>query len=452
MFTQSSLVGATDDVLSFELPFCQFCPIFAELRMGVLNMTCSRQVTGRHGSKSFASLCRIGLLVVLVSPFIANGTASAASKASGEDPLTVDRLVNEAYAFGRAHPTTFGGVWVDTAERVHVQVVGSSSALVLPVLHAMSDPSNVVVDSADFTIAQITAVRERIAADMPVLRNEGIHVWAVAEKTDQNKVLVTVDPSDPPSSIAALQKLYPAGMLMFDRFRPIQTASRYQKAPPWLGGMQINGPALGAPGFAALCTTGFNLLDQGIYVVSTASHCFPFLAVVDHGRKSGQVGGQKINQITGSGAFPGSTADVEFTPAPQQNGAPGQMIESQGSPTIHVVGELTSQVVGPGVCKSGITTDITCQWFISAIHQTITYADSGLTFNDQVVATNVNLAAALPGDSGGPVWIPDSNGSAVAAGWQSGIFVTTSGQPVGMMIFSFIADALLQLQVSLVMG
>ncbi len=204
--------------------------------------------------------------------------------------------------------------------------------------------------------------------------------------------------------------------------------------------MKLTGLCSATDCLAADCSANFTAYDFATgfqtYYVLTAGHCFFNTSQVTNGV------GLRVGLVVQRFWANGITADVELVQI--DPGTQSPRIITHDPTRQGVVGASGTQVTGISVCKSGITTNETCSWTVSQIHQTVTICDDdpcsqSVTTYDQVVATSPSYGVG-PGDSGGPVYSFNSGDL-----WGEGI--VSGGNKAGTtMIYSYLADELSETQ------
>ncbi|KOV90062.1 S1 family peptidase [Nocardia sp. NRRL S-836] len=299
----------------------------------------------------------------------------------------------------------FGGAWFDAASgRLAVAVtdparageVRSAGARPQVVKHSEADLDKIKQDldslagRADGDRAREHDKRGRTPSEAV----KGLTSWTVDVQT--NTVTVTALAGRSQNAVAGLKKYGDAVKVEY-------TATEPSTAAFLDGGDVLYYGAFGG----GYCSAGFNVrnVSTGLRYVLTAGHCGPAGTAV-FGYTGAQIGtvqaaffptyDDSLVRVTNTGAWTqGPWVDVN----PSQGG-------------VVTVSGYSDSPVGTAICKSGVTTKLTCG-VITAKRETVTYS-GGRTVYD---LTRHN-ACVEPGDSGGSNY--RNSGTRTAEGMTSG--------------------------------
>jgi streptogrisin C len=295
----------------------------------------------------------------------------------------------------------FGGSWFDTASgRLVVGV--TDSRRVAEVSAAGANARVVKRSEADLKaiMAKLDALAGRPAPigggrrvatghRSPLLA--GLVGWHVDPIADS--VIVTAIEGTVPPVLAELAAYGDAVRVEYTPSEPTATTNRLD------GGDVING----------VCSAGFNLRDQatGVGYLLTAGHC-----VDNDGQTVSGQGGVAFGPVV-EHWFPAyDDALIRNTnPSYWSQGPYGDENPSNGA-TFRIIAGSTDALIGSYVCKSGITTKLTCGQ-VRATDETVTA--NGVT----VFGLTRHNACQEGGDSGGPTVGPTAYGN-TAKGVNSG--------------------------------
>lgn len=297
---------------------------------------------------------------------------------------------------------------------------------------AVAHPELLTFDKAQASMNDLTTLQQRILSERALLAHEGITLTSVGIGTGVVEVGIAETSS---RAVGLLEQRYGAHLIhvrLGVTYKPFATR---QDPPPLYGGMEVNDGTYE-------CTNGYigARVINGIayYQLLTAGHCFAYLNRVYH-----QVAGEAPypeGQVNFNSYYSGSSADTEtasltYTGTGFESASNSIITET---PYTHTVDFLEQNQLGQlPVCLSGIETEQTCGFSISATHVTVT-DENGVTLNDQVEAC---CDSAIQGDSGGPVYHYYQAQSINAEGT---LFAgqTQNGNYDGTIVFTFIQDAL----------
>ncbi len=370
---------------------------------------------------------------IAIPPVLRNATATH-SPSIADDPISFTAGDIETEGISPQYSTIYAGFWYEKLDqRLHATFTSITNAQRSAFVHGLHHPEVVVISQgARFTYAYLRSLQARIDHDASALAVAGIHLSGTGQLPNQNKVLVGIRESDS-VLINRLKALYGADAVQIASGQAIQKANsdRYGP-PPYQGGMELEDGTY-------RCTAGYVgerwINGSKYYQLVTAGHCFGEPQTVFHA-----VAGQaplRVGQIN-SRFFNGSTADAESMNITGLNGgaalATNQIITANGYS--HTVDFLnTTQLQGRSVCKSGITTDQSCNFSVTATHQTVYFVTGEVTY-DQVTACCDRVDF---GDSGGPVYNYYQPQAIAAEGITSALYAN-NGVPTGQMSYSFIQN------------
>jgi len=387
-------------------------------------------------------------LAVLASGMVGVSAQVPHIEKPGADPLmtTTDQVV----AVGQTTlAATYGGAKIDRSAGVVDVLLTDITASAVRVLHAgVTHPELLRISQARYTMVQLMALRDRIFGDRAALASQGVHVWGVG--ISFGNVVASI--SDAARTAEALLKeRYGDAVTVVVGPQPTHISGPTQTRlgpPPYMGGMEIDD--IGnyqtvSTGFYYECTAGFIARSQStfqgiaLYYIITAGHCFNAASgeVIYHAVATSQTD-EPVGRVAINSFYEGGNSDSESIGI--QAGyvaATNQIITAE--PYVHTIDYLADtqeSIDGQAVCKSGMTTDQTCNFTVQAIHQEVTSVDSSTgvqtTLYDQVQAC---CDALDHGDSGGPVYHYYQPQAIYGVG------LVADGNSVGQMTFSFIQDA-----------
>jgi streptogrisin C len=323
----------------------------------------------------------------------------------------------------------FGGSWFDS--RLGKLVVGVTQPQSVASVQAAGAEARVV----DHSMAELDAIMDELDAlagkaagsDKAQRAGGGKRQSAVAglttwyvDPTTNSVVVTAASKQAQATALARLDKYGDAVRVEVSAITPVTTANFMD------GGDAINGGS---------CSAGFNLRNSstGQGYLLTAGHC------VTAGTTTTGQGGVAFGPVLESW-FP------TYDDAIIRNDNPGYWIQGPWVDTnpsnggVIVVSGYSDSPVGTSICKSGITTKLTCGT-ITAKDQTVTYS-GGAT----VYGLTRHSACVEPGDSGGANYRVTGNS---AEGVTSGAVLYGAsrrcGQAVGQPTVSWyfpIADSL----------
>lgn len=387
----------------------------------------------------------MGAVALIVGASLGYAQHAAAGSAS---PVQRDPVLRDAEtidAFGTSvNPLLYGGVAVDersgTVRVLLTQVTASAEALFSAQL---LDASRLRFEYSPYSWTALTSAQQRLEAAEPTLAAEGVHVTSVGLGVGRVKVTIA---ETTPASVALIQHAYGAIVEVTGgvKYTTSATATRYDP-PPYLGGMEIDD--LGNAGSITSnnyykCTAGYigyrTINGLPYYQLITAGHCFGEPEVVYHELENAAP--VTIGQVNANWYYSGSNADTESIDIRSGWGSASSSVIT-AEPDVHNVDFLDgTQINGVSVCKSGITTDQTCNFAVNATHEQVTLTDDNgnqTVLNDQVGACCDVLDH---GDSGGPVYHYYQPQNIEAEGTLVGGEIDQNGNFTGQMVYSFIQN------------
>lgn len=235
---------------------------------------------------------------------------------------------------------------------------------------------------------------DRVSADLEGLRPtvKGSYGFGF----DPESATFVVQSEAPKSAFASVISTYP-GLIDFHSGKWDLTSWDNDGQPHW-GGAWVQGDPGG-------CTSAFTIADNNhhAYMV-TAGHCFPQGTVTNMGtawRPSDTYPFYDFEFITGH-SYAGYMYDSATTRRPVKNASnPG---------------------VGYVYCTTGRTSGFNCDWTVRRLNQTMCYGKNGECYHSLAAFNRPSGIPVQPGDSGGPLWVKYSDGTAGVRGVTSGRF------------------------------
>jgi hypothetical protein len=385
-----------------------------------------------------------------------------------------------AYAPGIAHATrtdafyryilansgSYGGLYIDQKAGGIVTVLFTSDVnrnrRDLEKIFPFSGHLRVL--KAAHTYASLLATTHQIAADVDTLRAQGVKLSTWGPDVQANMVRVGLSTLSP-SSEALLRRLYPAVPLEFTT-APVAkiTGTQDELSPPMKGGLGIWETESDAG-----CTASFPLVGPawpggaGNTYWSTAGHCGPPDDLWNQGPQppniqAGHTIGNAFYDTFGSEWSNGSQTENDAAAIADNTTdmtkdivlsdySCGFLCTGVNERVLHGMEQIPQP--GESTCMSGAYSGGEHCSTIISIDNCITY--SGLQKegfpNDTAQICNVafaNLNSTF-GDSGSPVYQPETTGTSMAQGILSGCFTNPDGSCAAESIFTQIAEALTNL-------
>lgn len=259
--------------------------------------------------------------------------------------------------------------------------------------------------SADFSVAGLT-VRVKAIDIEPSTLDRLSDVLEQLSSTVEGSFGFGFDPESgkmmlqsevPPDAFATVMDTFP-GLIDFREGKWDLAASWTNDAQPHWGGAWLWSSS-------TLCTSGFSIADNnGNRYMATAGHCF--------------AQGTSTNMGTAwrpSDGYP--YYDFEFITG---HSVAGYMYDSATS------GRRVKNAADPGVgytyCATGRTSGFNCDWTVRRINQTMCYGPNGACYHSLAAFDRPSNESVQDGDSGGPLWVRYSDGTAGVRGVVSGRF------------------------------
>lgn len=310
--------------------------------------------------------------------------------------LLDDRLqLNPAIDYVSAHPSIFGGVYVDEAAKGALNIASiGDDPLARTALNDLLPPGYPVEwRTVARTTSELDKVRDELISSIPELQASGSTVSSVAIDVRNNMVGLTI--AGPLNDVTdSLMTSY--GSALEIKTGPMlvgASCSSRSSCTPWRGGIEI----LPGDGGGLQCTYGFNVRSTSsntVYMM-TAGHCDN----EDWQHDGYSIGTTNLNNLLTSGHTLG-----DFQRVPTFLASPENLVYySSTDPSRSITADRTyaHQIVGDYVCASGYTDGNRCGY--------ITNSDFyyGIIFRGSAVYMWGKLAGfrSDPGDSGGPVLI-----------------------------------------------
>lgn len=251
----------------------------------------------------------------------------------------------------------------------------------------------VEVTTAQYSWQQLLDATKVLDKNAMELQGSGIPITTWGPDFDSNRVVVTLSAKSG-NAQKALESLVGEIVTVSDRLLTPEPAGRENDISPFYGGNHIVSSA------GRHCSSWFPASVNGTARQLTASHC--------------QTGTWKVASGGSMGAtvrtMLGGTVDAQTIP-----GSGSGKVWSTSTAYRSVVGYTNSNYVGERVCTSGYVNLEVCN--VEIYNPSISVSYSGVTLTDTVYAKQVGqLAAFTPGNSGGPVYVINSNGSVTARG------------------------------------
>jgi hypothetical protein len=332
-------------------------------------------------------------------------------------------------------------MWYDDAGELHVGFSRNSDvyeAALNDAVH-LSDVVHAVPVQRSWN--ELVSIQERIDSQMGQLKTVGVDITGTALLPDRNKLKVWVSDLNNASAAAILALVEPGVVELGERAN-LRVANRDNVGPPWVGGMSLLGPCTYSTDcLLAGCSANFVIYsyiqEARFYSILTAGHCFDMLGQVTTGS------GVRVGTVVRNMFYkPGSRADAEeITVDPLME---SYKIIGKDPAQHNVVALKVTQVLNEqSICKSGITTDQTCSWTISAVHATEVLCLDPSCSTEAVIFDQVEATRSSPGvnygDSGGPVYKYETGGVRAHG------IVSAMNQTGTLMTYSFLSSVLLDM-------
>lgn len=308
--------------------------------------------------------------------------------------------------------------WIETDKTIEIFASGDTSDL-QKFVSADAAGSSFVIRAATYSLAQLTAARETLFANSPVLPS-GQRLIGAAPLVDGSGLKISVESAAVGSRMSdgtiarTLSELAALPVLVGTDEIPVN-ASRYNDSAPYVGGAYLSNNV------GRSCTSGFTIgtLNAPNPQILSADHCTPATGA---SWWSGNV--QDVPHFLGSGQgqAPGGS-DLERIEGTNNALAAYVYVGATTANTTTPIRGWTNPIVGASVCYSGAPSGTVCNNTITQTNEYICYLnDPGAPCYDFLVRTvqQSGIPAAGNGDSGGPV-IQAGGGGAYATGIISGI-------------------------------
>ncbi len=320
----------------------------------------------------------------------------------------------------RDHAANFGGEAIDHAhgDVVTLTFTDQLAAHRAALLSLFPYPDHLRFLQGTYTASELRDFSARVVGDLAALNGAGAHVVSVGPDYATNSVRVAVSS---PAGEAAVRHTFGSLPLEF----AITAAShpvgdRNQDAPPMMGGMGIWSCNNDACLSATECTAGFIVTDGSSFYMSTAGHCTLQNLAFEQGPTFAS---NYIVGVAGASRFDNGD-DAAVVKLFVQSDKTNNVYLSQQScgflctqRNIRIIkGQENFPTQGESACMSGATSGGEHCGTVTAIDQCVFYAEFNITLCSQEF---VNWAAS-PGDSGSPWYMPQTSGTSIAQGIESG--------------------------------
>ncbi|MEO7556172.1 MAG: FG-GAP-like repeat-containing protein [Acidimicrobiales bacterium] len=290
----------------------------------------------------------------------------------------------------------YGGAWFDESGVLHVGVAGSAPAI--------AAPDGVQLDGVTFSVDDLTAVHDAIAADVA---SGALDAWGVAT--------VAIRPQDQAVVVGVTGDLATAGPDLVARYgdavvaepvTPPQLASRSTDQRLTSGLELTSSQSVGFVG----CTSAFGTHISTLQLVTTAGHCQETATSAQwRVGESAPPFGSSTRKTFGDG----SRADSLVIAVPPGKASLVDCVYESDAVCRPVSGYVGTLYPGQTVCKSGFRTGTTCG--------RITDVSTTVNFGGVVLRGLVRMCGIVnAGDSGAGVYHVVGGGAAVADGILSG--------------------------------
>ncbi|AXX29936.1 hypothetical protein KCV87_07285 [Actinosynnema pretiosum subsp. pretiosum] len=350
-------------------------------------------------------------LVAVVAASTALGTAPAALAGTGpgdwdrmlaQQPLIAAADAIKAEVDRVGYPDGFAGIALED-DHVALWWKGAPPAAVTEAVAKAAAEAPVRVERAAHSEAELRAA----AKDLEARRGPGSAVHSIKVPADGSG-LVLGTRSDAVARSLATTADVPVRTVVEE---PLVPVSRQNDSPPWKGGATI------VLNNSAACTSGFSVRNgDNARFLLTAAHC-------------GQ-SGVRVTDPTGEhiGNVGARHGDHDIMLIPTGNVVNRQYVGGGDSNSTEVVRGWGDVHVGEYLCQSGVTSARETGSQVCNIKVLFFYADR----EDLVEGEQMNgRPAARPGDSGGPVYGPSSDGGVIA----KGTVTRTAGARIGFQDF-----------------
>ncbi|MEV1086031.1 S1 family peptidase [Streptomyces sp. NPDC050211] len=332
-----------------------------------------------------------------------------------------------AFELARQHPDDLGYPWLDTESG---KVVLNSVSAKGGTLAAGFQKKQTAVEGSRAT--------ERSYRELEQIKHEAIGltdkdvpdgkaIFETAPDGEHNRVLITVKRLST-SLASALGHRYGTDAIALvhapDRAQG-STQDRQSDTSPFYGGALINAPA-------GSCTSGFSWIYGGEYMMVSAGHCASeggsvstpaqnMGTVTETVRENWNEGdGQGTQLFPGQTRFRGDLSLIAMDPDRRSTGrvyrAGSNATTGQSAPVSGIWQRRAA--VYDQYCTSGQRTGELCGWLVVRVEFDHRYGDGTVARN--AVRGQKRGQCTLPGDSGGPLYTVNANGSVTGKGIHSG--------------------------------
>ncbi len=349
------------------------------------------------------------------------------------DPLSSPNMAAKPghafYDYLAQHQAELVGEWIDQLAdgTVHVVFTGHVAQHQAALRALFPFSGHLVVEGAAHAYAELSRGQSLLEQQAGTLRRDGADIVSFGPDVRSDSVVVALTSLDAHSEFL-VQAAVPGIPVSF-----VQSPLRHlagdlmQSAPPVRAGQNIY---TSDGNFIYSCTSSFVVTDGSTFYVSTAGHC----------GFGGAYGGGSTSNLwiqgpDGSGGYIlGSTHGVNFGPSDDAE-VLNLEVQSDKSAQIeldhthcgflglsdcynlrNVRNEENFPVGGEVTCMSGARSGGEKCGTVTAIDQCVFYSAQNLTLCHQEFASY----AAIPGDSGSAWYQPQSNGTSLAQGIESG--------------------------------
>jgi len=345
-------------------------------------------------------------------------------------PETLATALSDAQRLAGEHPKDFGYAWVDRATgRVMLDVATDNGRRLAEHLTAPPDTSRTASRGDTAAAAPRPRLRQaaRPQADLERVKDEVIAldgVWVAEVDPQTARVVVTVTKlSD--ALAARITKAYGTDTVTVrvdPGYQPGSTAARSSDSSPFWGGSYIITPT------GTVCTAGFPWeSSEGTHML-TAGHCAPYggsvstpatsMGWVTPGSRETWTKGTGTVYLSGQSRYRGDLALIDT-----DSGKSVSPSIYTGERDYRRVREMIGRYVqvGDEYCTAGISSGAVCGWEVIATGVNYKYGGTGETVRNVVRGEKTSGRCILGGDSGGPVYGVNPDGTVTASGITSGV-------------------------------
>lgn len=342
------------------------------------------------------------------------------------------------------HQAEFAGMSIDQLAGgvVTVRFTGHVAEHAAALARLVPYPNMLRVVAASHSESDLVALRDAVTAHADELARSGLTVESVGPNEAANDVEVR---TDHPTAVQAalLRDLFPGQPLTLVPGSPsTATGGHVQNAPPARGGQWIQ--SCGTTDFCLTifyCTTAFVVEDgTGAFYAATAGHC--------GGVRSGWLQDKYFLGVVTQSQYGGSTNNDAGLISIRSTDKSKQIFIQQRSCGFlctendyrNVGSEESSPTQGEVTCLAGSTSDGEHCANDSSVNQCLNEKDDNGNLHFLCGMVIVNGYTGIPGDSGGSWYQPQSNGTSMAQGIQSGSYPNNGGS-----VYEFITYGLIHL-------